>query len=58
MKTVLITNQKHPHANEIGSLTGKAINGFAGKMAEIKLNNCPHGIDKCFVKREDVQMLN
>jgi hypothetical protein len=52
---VQIVNRKHPHFEEYGRLTGKIITmRFGDEMAEVRLENCRHGADGCFVSRGDV----
>lgn len=54
---VQIVNRKHPHFEEYGRFTGKVITMRFGKrdqMAEVKLENCRHGTDGCFVSKGDV----
>lgn len=52
---VQIVNREHPHFEEYGRFTGKIITGVMGDMAEVKLENCRHGVDGCFVSRGDVR---
>lgn len=54
---VQIVNREHPHFEEYGRFTGKIITTHfgAGDMAEVRLENCPHGGDACFVSRGDVR---
>jgi hypothetical protein len=54
---VLINNKKHPHYNTIGYLTGKIIDLFGTKMAEVELLNDKYGEEGCFVKKEDILIL-
>lgn len=56
---VQITNRKHPHFEEYGRFTGKIIATiFSGEsMAEVKLENCRHGTDGCFVSKGDVRQV-
>ena len=54
---VQIVNRKHPHFEEFGRFTGKIITmrfGNRNQMAEVKLENCRHGTDGCFVRKGDV----
>jgi len=54
---VQIANRKHPHFEEYGRFTGKIITMRFGKkdqMAEVKLENCRHGSEACFVNKGDV----
>lgn len=55
---VQIVNRDHPHFEEYGRFTGKVITMrfFNGEeMAEVKLENCRHGGDACFVCKGDVR---
>lgn len=56
---VQIVNRDHPHFEEYGRFTGKIITmKFSGAdMAEVKLENCRHGGDACFVSRGDVRQV-
>lgn len=57
---VQIVNRKHPHFEEYGRLTGRiVVMKFTGetKMAEVKLENCRHGVDGCFVSVWDVRQV-
>ena len=57
LQRVQIVNRKHPHFEEYGRFTGKIITMKFGKqesMAEVKLENCRHGTDGCFVNKGDV----
>jgi hypothetical protein len=59
MLRVQIVNRDHPHFEEYGRLTGKIITmkfGL-GEMAEVKLENCCHGTDGCFVSKGDVRQV-
>ena len=54
---VQIVSRRHPHFEEYGRLTGKIIVmkfGNRERMAEVALENCPHGGDACFVSKGDV----
>lgn len=54
---IQIVNREHPHFEEYGRFTGKIITmRFGGQdMAEVALENCPHGGDACFVSKGDVR---
>lgn len=56
---VQIVNRKHPHFEEYGRFTGKIVTmKFDGNdMAEVKLENCRHGTDGCFVSKGDVKQV-
>lgn len=57
MMRVQIVNREHPHFEEYGWLTGKIITmkfGSREQMAEVRLENCRHGGDACFVNKGDV----
>ncbi len=51
-----IRNRQHPHFEEYGRFTGKIIKMRYGgtEMAEVKLENCRHRTDGCFVNKGDV----
>lgn len=54
---VRITKRSHPHYGEVGKFTGKLIRmpwGSKPTMAEVKLEDCRHGVDGCFVSKGDV----
>lgn len=59
LQRVQIVNRKHPHFEEYGRFTGKVVTLiFDDKpMAEVKLENCRHGSDSCFVNRGDVRQV-
>lgn len=59
LQRVQIVNREHPHFEEYGRFTGKIITmRFDGSdMAEVQLENCPHGEDACFVSRGDVRQV-
>ena len=54
---VKITDPNHPHSGETGEFTGKVIElrGSGKQMAEVKLDNCQHGEDACFVSKGQVK---
>jgi hypothetical protein len=57
---VQIVNREHPHFEEYGRFTGKMIRmkfGNKEEMAEVKLENCQHGTDGCFVSKGDVRQV-
>ena len=57
---VQIVNRQHPHFEEYGRFTGKIITmkfGNKDDMAEVKLENCRHGTDGCFVSKGDVRQV-
>lgn len=57
---VQIVNREHPHFEEYGRFTGKIIAmkfGAQDEMAEVKLENCRHGTDGCFVSKGDVRQV-
>jgi len=51
---VFICDTEHPHAGEVGTMTGKIISVLGTSMAEVKLDHCRHGTDGCFVKKGQV----
>jgi hypothetical protein len=57
---VQIVNREHPHFEEYGRFTGKVIQmKFSGgkQMAEVKMENCRHGSEGCFVSVGDVRQV-
>jgi regulator of RNase E activity RraA len=57
---VQIVSRQHPHFEEYGRFTGKIITmkfGTREQMAEVKLENCRHGVDGCFVKAGEVRQV-
>lgn len=52
---VFVCDRKHPHFGESGTLTGKVISVLGTPMAEVKLEDCRHGTDGCFVKKGQIQ---
>jgi hypothetical protein len=57
---VRIVNPSHPHFEEYGRFTGKIIRmkyGRQDEMAEVRLENCRHGTDGCFVGKGDVDQV-
>ena len=54
---VRIVNRQHPHYRETGFMTGEMIS-VLGKtpMAKVKLENCQHGTDACYVGKGDVEI--
>jgi hypothetical protein len=50
---------KHPHAGETGVIVGVAITAFGTTGTIVKLENCPHMTDECFVfKSEDARLID
>lgn len=55
---VRISDPSHPHYPETGRFTGKIITPiWGGDMAEVKLDQCKHGTDACFVSRGQVRTI-
>jgi hypothetical protein len=57
---VQIVNRQHPHFEEYGRFTGNIITmryGTREPMAEVKLENCPHGVDGCFVLKGELKQV-
>jgi hypothetical protein len=54
---VQIVNRNHPHFEEYGRFTGTIITTRwgGGDMAEVRLENCRHGVDGCFVSPGEVK---
>lgn len=51
---VRIIDGEHPHYPEHGYLTGEVISLFGKPMAKVKLDNCMHGTDACFVSQGQI----
>jgi hypothetical protein len=55
MIRVQIIDREHPHFSEHGELTGEMIRLITGtEMAKMKLDNCPHGNEACYVTQGQV----
>ena len=57
LQRVQIVDRQHPHFEEYGRFTGTIITmkfGTREPMAEVKLENCQHGSDGCFVRKDEV----
>ncbi len=52
---VQIADPNHPHFREYGELTGEVIKVINTDMAKVKLDNCKHGTDGCFVAKGQVR---
>lgn len=55
---VQIVSRRHPHFEEYGRFTGHIVTmkfGTREAMAEVKLENCRHGSDGCFVSKGEVK---
>lgn len=46
---VRITSKTHPHYGETGELTGTSIKPFNKVLFEVKLDDCPHGTESCYI---------
>jgi hypothetical protein len=57
LQRVQIVSRQHPHFEEYGRFTGRVITPRWGgdDMAEVKLENCRHGSDGCFVSKGEVR---
>lgn len=56
---VKIVNREHPHHGEYGRFTGEIVKPiWGGKMALVKLENCPHRNESCYVSPGDVREVN
>jgi hypothetical protein len=53
---VFVSDPHHPHHGEAGVFTGNVIRLFGKPMAELRLENCQHGTDGCFVKVGQVRL--
>lgn len=51
---VFICDREHPHFGESGTLTGKVISLLGTPMAEVRLEDCKHGTDGCFVVKGQI----
>lgn len=59
-RLLMITDPAHPHYPETGRFTGKVVTmkfGDKRPMAEVKLDNCKHGTDACFVSRGQIRFI-
>jgi hypothetical protein len=56
---VRIVKPTHPHHGETGIWTGEVIvfDHWDGKMGKVKLDNCPHRTDACFVSPGDIELV-
>lgn len=60
---VQVIDRAHPHFEEYGRFTGKIIRPVwakgdgSGDMAEVKLEDCKHGTDGCFVSKGQVRQV-
>lgn len=55
---VIVSDRDHPHYGERGFLTGKIVTMLWGsQMAEVRLVNCVHGTDGCFVSKGQVSRM-
>lgn len=58
-----IVSKDHPHFGERGDIklteSGKVLLKplFGKDMFEMVLDSCPHGIESCYVGREDVSLI-
>lgn len=54
---VTVSDPEHPHYGEHGTMTGDLIQlRFSGEtMALVKLENCQHGTDACYVAKGQVK---
>ena len=51
---VYVCDHGHPHWGESGFLTGKMISVLGTPMAELRLDDCKHGTDGCFVGKGQI----
>lgn len=49
-----VVDPQHPHYRESGYLTGKVISLFGTAMAELRIEQCRHGTDGCFVSQGQI----
>lgn len=54
---VRISDFRHPHFYETGRLTGHIKIVLGAPMAEVKLDACEHGAERCFVRKGQVRRL-
>ena len=57
---VVICDPDHPHAGERGELTGEVIRlkngpGDGTRMAHVRLIDCQHGTDACYVSKGQIR---
>jgi len=56
LQRVQIVDRAHPHFEEYGRFTGKIIKPiWGGRMAEVRLEHCRHGVDGCYVSPGQVR---
>lgn len=55
---VKIVGREHPHRGEYGRFDGSTINVLGKRMALVKLENCRHGTDGCYVSPGDIREVN
>jgi hypothetical protein len=55
MIRVEIIDPEHPHYEEKGILEGKRT--VAGSMLHVKLENCPHAKEGCFVEKDQIKII-
>jgi hypothetical protein len=55
---VKIVGREHPHKGEYGRFTGETISVFGKRMALVKLEDCKHGTDGCYVSPGDIREVN
>lgn len=46
----------HPHTGEYGTLTNEVIDGAGASMIKVMLENCLHGTEACFARRENIKL--
>lgn len=51
---VRVSDPDHPHFGEAGVLTGRVIRVIDEPMAEVRLEDCRHGTEGCFVKKGQI----
>lgn len=55
---VVVCDPEHPHYGESGTLTGETIQPVFQRqpMTKIKLEDCRHGTDACFVSPGQIRL--
>ena len=56
---VKIVGREHPHFGEYGRFTGEVKQfPWGSKLALVKLENCKHGGDACYISPGDIREVN
>jgi len=55
---VKVIGAKHPHRGEYGRWTGEVRTLLGKPLGLVKLENCKHGTDACYVSPTDIRQVN